>query len=181
MRLTDTPAAGAARPSEAFMFRKKLIIACLLCTAGLTMTALIAQDSAVDPSPVQKKIAEQETRTAPRLMRTTYTAKLIGNSLVGTGKWSIHHSAVEPAALPLPFLSLALSNARNITENRPAILGNVDGENLGLLVLKPGLQTIAFDWSASRRPEPWRVPLRFAPAPLFARQSGGSNCPGSMS
>ena len=54
----------------------------------------------------------------------------------------------SPLFFPCPVLNLALNNVKNKTSGGKAILGLVDGKNLGLVLDQAGSQTITFDWSA---------------------------------
>jgi hypothetical protein len=87
----------------------------------------------------------------PRLIQARYRATLQEDStLVGTGQWEIHNPAVVPGVLPLQPFNLALKKVRlkkAQLDLADAILGDLDGKTLGLLVDAPGEQSAFLDWS----------------------------------
>jgi hypothetical protein len=109
--------------------------------------------------------AGEAARKVPRLVVAHYRARLVENDLAGSAEWDVINPAGGPAVLPLPSLNLALRQPR--FENRPALLGELDGKNLGLL-LDGGEQALSLDWSAhgERRPEGLAFALEVPPAPV---------------
>ncbi|MCI0456536.1 MAG: hypothetical protein L0Z62_06100, partial [Gemmataceae bacterium] len=96
--------------------------------------------------------AGEALKNPPRLAEARYRATLVDTALVGTGQWTILHAVPAPGILTITPLNLALRQAR--LENSPAILGSLDGKTLGLLVERPGKQTLALDWSARSESAP---------------------------
>lgn len=95
--------------------------------------------------------AAQRTEKSPRLTRAHYQAELIDRSLArGQGSWTIDFPGETDSVLPIAPLSLALSGLR-WDQGTPGILGEPDGQTLGLLV-KPGHKVCRFDWSARGTP-----------------------------
>jgi hypothetical protein len=178
---------------------QKIAIACLLCVAGISLAAVVAQEVG-DPWAVKYKqiapeqIAEEvrlgalaqlplvefedllkkarlstpKQKQSPIMVRSAYSAELIDNGLVGSGEWSIHNPTQGPALLPLPTLNFAMSQVRHIHDQSQAILGDMDGKNLGLLLLRPGSQSISFHWSARGvlSPEGLHFDLRLPACPV---------------
>jgi hypothetical protein len=89
--------------------------------------------------------ARESQKTPPRVLKTSYRADLVGNALVGSGEWLVDHVGQGPAILPAPELSFAVVKPR--LDGRDAILGDLDGQHLGLWVEKQGKQTLTFEWS----------------------------------
>lgn len=84
----------------------------------------------------------------PRLLRAHYTAELVDRSLSnGSGQWTIFHSKLADSILPIDSLSLAVQKPK-WEQGGDALLGEFDGESLGLLVKQSGQQQVLFDWSA---------------------------------
>ena len=98
-----------------------------------------------------RKLAQTRAEK-PRLTRAHYSAELIDQALTnGSGQWTVHHAGADTAVLPIDPLNLALARAK--WEHGPdAILADLDGKTLGLLVNSPGAQTCLFDWSARGTP-----------------------------
>lgn len=89
----------------------------------------------------------------PRLIEARYSAVLSDVALVrGTGQWRILNPAGGQGILAVQPLNLALQNAR-LQQPGDAILGDLDGKSLGLLV-DSGEQTAFFDWSLRGIPSP---------------------------
>lgn len=86
-------------------------------------------------------------RNAPRLLKASYSAELVGKALVhGSGQWLVHQPGPAPAVLPLGGLNLALAKMRWAgAASGEAVVGDLDGKNLGLFVEKSG--EVFFDWS----------------------------------
>ncbi len=82
----------------------------------------------------------------PRLTRTVYTARLENNALVGNADWAILNPGDRPGVLPLPDFNLPMGKA-NFDDAGAAVLGELDGKALGLLVSRTGKQSLFFDWS----------------------------------
>src|SRR5260370_5217335 len=86
-------------------------------------------------------------KNPPRLIKAEYRAVLDGNSLTnGRGEWTVRNPSDEVDILPLGDLNLALSKVKT-KEDTEAVIGDLDGKALGLLVEKTGTQPIFFDWT----------------------------------
>jgi hypothetical protein len=85
-------------------------------------------------------------KNPPQLVEARYRARLVENDLVGSAQWKVVHTGPTPALLPLEFLNLAVRQPR--FENREALLGELDGKNLSLLVDESGTRSVALDWTA---------------------------------
>lgn len=97
-----------------------------------------------------KAVAAQQN--PPRLVEARYGAVLSDTSLVrGTGQWRVRNPG-GPGILGLQPLNLALEKAQ--LGNGEAILGDLDGKSLGLLVEQPGEQNAFFNWSLRGIPSP---------------------------
>ncbi len=95
--------------------------------------------------------ALQALRHPPRLIEAGYTARLAGQALAGTGRWTV----LNPTAagiLPLPDLNLALRGVKFESGAADAVLGDLDGKALGLLVKGAGKDNVVFDWTARGEP-----------------------------
>jgi len=116
----------------------------------------------------QASVGQQKNKLLPSLVRSTYKAELKGNDLSGSGTWNVHHPGNGPAVLALPSLNIALKNVKDKSDGSDAILGELDGKGLALLLGKPGPQTIAFDWSAHgiTSPSGLHFPLKLPACPL---------------
>src|SRR5262245_7111996 len=104
---------------------------------------------------VQKAARAAEAgKKIPLLVESHYRARLVEKDLVGSGQWKVVNPAAErgAAVLPLPNLNLALRQPR--FENRDALIGELDGKNLGLLLDEPGEATVLLDWSARGERQP---------------------------
>src|SRR5260370_1261908 len=77
-------------------------------------------------------------RVRPRTLRDT--------AVVGTGEGTVLTPAPAAGVLALAPYNLAVRGAR--LDKDEAILGELDGKNLGLLVEKPGKHLVTVDWSA---------------------------------
>jgi hypothetical protein len=88
-------------------------------------------------------------RNPPRLLSAHYRATLKGLSLDGKGDWTLTN-AHAAGILPLPDLNLALANVK--LRSADAVLGDLDGKTLGLLVKNPGKHSAVFDWTARGDP-----------------------------
>jgi len=91
--------------------------------------------------------AAQARKNPPRLVKAEYRAVLDGSSLTnGRGEWTVLNPGPEAGILPLGELNLALEKVKT-KEDAEAVIGNLDGKNLGLLIEKGGSQPIYFDWT----------------------------------
>jgi hypothetical protein len=91
--------------------------------------------------------ARQALKNSPRLIKAEYRAVLEGNSLTnGRGEWTVLNPGSGPAILPLGDLNLALDKVKT-KEDSQAVVGDVDGKTLGVLIEKTGAQPIYFDWT----------------------------------
>jgi hypothetical protein len=86
--------------------------------------------------------ASERGSASPRLVEAHYQARLEGNALIGSAVWTLLPGS--SGILPLPSLNLALSRVK--VSARDAVLGDLDGKTLGLLVEK-GDKQVAFNWS----------------------------------
>ncbi|HLJ98123.1 MAG TPA: hypothetical protein VKU02_33495 [Gemmataceae bacterium] len=93
----------------------------------------------------------------PQLVEARYRANLIDTALVGMGQWTIVHSGAVAGILPLQPLNLALRQVR--LDRTDAIVGDLDGKSLGLLVEQCGMHQVSVTWSA--RGDPGPAGLRF--------------------
>jgi hypothetical protein len=103
----------------------------------------------------------------PRLLETRYRARLLPNgALAGTGQWKINHSVPGAGLLPITTLNLALTRAR--LDGADALLGELEGKELLLLVEGQGEHQAAIDWTARGEPGPagLRFRLEVPPCPL---------------
>src|SRR6266508_3931801 len=97
--------------------------------------------------------AAEDGARQPRLVETCYRrARLVDNALIGPGEWKVLHPGDGPGVLPLPSLNLALRQVRVGT--RDAVLGDLDGKALGLLLEAGGEHSVALEWSARGEPKP---------------------------
>jgi hypothetical protein len=91
-------------------------------------------------------------KRAPRLLEATYTARLDESALVGTANWMLVNPAPAGGILSLQPFNLALRQTQ--LDGAPALLGDVDGTNLGLFVDQPGRHRATLQWSARGEPGP---------------------------
>ncbi|MCC6418931.1 MAG: hypothetical protein IT429_11910 [Gemmataceae bacterium] len=91
--------------------------------------------------------AASQANVPPRLTRAAYTARLEGNALVGGGDWTVVNTGKAQAVLALPDFNLAVRRVTTDSPAAPAVLGDLDGKGLGLLVPRAGKQSVFFDWS----------------------------------
>jgi hypothetical protein len=112
-------------------------------------------------------LSGERAATPPRLVRAVYTARLEGDALVGGREWTVVNPGPGPAVLPMPDLNLALRKL-NFDDASPAVLGELDGKNLGLLLPRPGKQSVFFDWSLRGAPSggDLRFDLQVPPSPV---------------
>ncbi|HEV3117064.1 MAG TPA: hypothetical protein VGY58_08440, partial [Gemmataceae bacterium] len=93
----------------------------------------------------------------PQLLESRYRAVLDGNGLTGSGQWVVLNPSPLAGVLALQPFTLALRSAR--LDGKDAVLGDLDGKNLGLLVEQTGKHILSLDWSA--RGEQGPAGLRF--------------------
>jgi hypothetical protein len=108
--------------------------------------------------------AREALKNPPRLVEARYRAKLADMALSGTGEWRVVHRGHAGGVLAVTPLNLALQQVRwqatpaaDAHDSRPAaqaVLGDLDGKNLGLLVDQPGAGTLSMDWTARSDPRP---------------------------
>jgi hypothetical protein len=93
--------------------------------------------------------AGEAQKKRPRLVEASYSASLSlqGEALQGSGEWTVF-SAGRMGILEMPDLNLALQKVQFKQEAADAILGDLDGKALGLLVKDAGKHSVVFDWSA---------------------------------
>jgi hypothetical protein len=113
--------------------------------------------------------AGEASKRVPRLIEAHYRTRLVEQSLMGTGQWRVLNPApveappaeggprgvsgrpLAPGAAILPLsLNLALRQPRFV--NQEALVADLDGKSLGLLLEQGGEQTVALDWSARGEP-----------------------------
>lgn len=94
--------------------------------------------------------AVERRRDPPRLLETRYSAQFVDNALVGTGVWHVANASGGAGVVELKSLNLALSSVKlhHAVGVADAILGDLDGKDLGVYVERPGEQSVVFDWSA---------------------------------
>jgi hypothetical protein len=111
--------------------------------------------------------AAQALQEVPRLTEASYSASLKDRGLVGNGEWTVFNPR-PGGILPLPDLNLALRKAQFKSSATDAILGDLDGRNLGLLIRERGKHAVIFDWSArgGAGPEGLHFKLRVPAAPV---------------
>ena len=86
-------------------------------------------------------------KNPPRLIKAEYRAVLDGNSLTGgRGEWTVLNPNSQPGILALGDLNLALEKVKT-KDDTEAVIGDLDGKALGLVVEKAGTQPIFFDWT----------------------------------
>ncbi|MFL5241343.1 MAG: hypothetical protein ACJ8FY_04490 [Gemmataceae bacterium] len=90
--------------------------------------------------------ASLATKRGPQLVEAHYRARLEETGLVGTCQWRILHPGTTPAILPLESLNLAIREPR--FENQPAVIGDLNGAGLGLLVEEGGSRSVSLNWTA---------------------------------
>src|SRR6516162_7907700 len=90
--------------------------------------------------------AGEAVKRPPRLVEARYQAALEDTALVGTAQWTVINPARAAGILPVQPLNLALRRFK--VEKTDALLGELDGKNLALLVPKPGRRRVTLDWSA---------------------------------
>jgi hypothetical protein len=117
------------------------------------------------------RLALQAREQKPHLTRAHYNAELIDRSLTtGSGarsQWTILHTGGAASILSIDPLNLALARLK-WEQGGDAILADLDGKSLGLLVKHAGNATCLFDWSARGIPtnEGIAFNLEIPPCPL---------------
>jgi hypothetical protein len=111
---------------------------------------------------VRQAVAAQQ-QLAPQLLRASYTARLEDAALVGGGDWTVHNPGRAPAVLAVAELNLALRKIKIQTAD--AIVAELNGKALGLLLEKNGKQSVYFDWSSrgEQRGDGMRFELQVPP------------------
>jgi hypothetical protein len=89
-------------------------------------------------------------KNPPRLVAARYLAKLVDTALEGTAEWKIVNPGNSPGILAVQPFNLAL--VRAWCDNREAVLGDLDGKDLALLVERAGQNRVVMDWSARSVP-----------------------------
>jgi len=88
--------------------------------------------------------AREET---PRLTEANYTGELIDRSFQsGSGEWTVQHNGARPAVFLIDPLNLALARVK-WKNGDDALLGELNGKSLGLVVGPGNVQLCRFDWS----------------------------------
>src|SRR6202011_5711805 len=96
-------------------------------------------------------LAGEALKDPPRLVEARYRASLVDNALTGSARWKVINPAPGPALLTLDPLNVALQKVRwqkAQWDTTDAVLGDLDGKTLGLLVHQTGTQSALFDWTA---------------------------------
>ncbi|GEM_PF-3377984 len=154
--LSGPQAASFAQPAPADPFPlRRIVIPLERLPAELQRQGVLVQmpRAEFEAKVHQAAQAQEALKQQPRLVKARYTAELNGQALTGgSGQWSVHHAGVTPGILPLTQFNLAIHKIK--LGNADAVLGELDGKNLGLLVPKLslgtsglGAQVFYFDWS----------------------------------
>ncbi len=94
---------------------------------------------------VRKAARADEERGEARLIKATYAAELVEDSLVGGhSQWSIQHVGKTSAILPLPDINVAIDKVTWASGDE-ALYGDLAGKKLGLLVARTGV--LDLDWN----------------------------------
>lgn len=114
---------------------------------------------------------QEAIRNPPRLLETRYRAALTDFSLQGSGEWRIRNWNESAGILAVSSWNLALRKARLQNERfeaADAVIGDLNGNSLGLLVDGPGIHTAYLDWTVRGTPQPggFRFDLRLPPCTL---------------
>lgn len=97
--------------------------------------------------------AAETLKNPPRLVESRYRAVLTETDLTGSGQWKVVNPTGGTGVLALPALNLALQKIRT-QKVAQAVLGDLDGKTLGLLVEEGGEASFFLDWSARGTPFP---------------------------
>src|SRR5262249_39327410 len=100
----------------------------------------------------QAASAGETLKKPPRLVAAGYRAKLVDNALEGKAEWKILNPGSTSGILAVQPFNLAL--IRTWCDSRDAVLGELNGKDLGLLVERPGQTSVILDWSARSAPAP---------------------------
>src|SRR5579884_293679 len=118
------------------------------------------------------KLAADAARQPPRLIEAHYHARVAGSALEeGTAEWKIANPSRTAAILPIPVLNLALTQARVETGSKkatPAVLGDLGGKGLGLLVGPSVEMKVHLGWTArgEERAGDLHFSLQMPPCPV---------------
>ncbi len=98
---------------------------------------------------VARVLQTQKTRQQkPHLTRAHYSAEFVDRSFSdGSGKWTIRHTGTAASILGVDPLNLALAKLR-WEQGGDAVMAELAGKSLGLLVSPTAGATFLFDWSA---------------------------------
>ena len=91
-------------------------------------------------------------KNPPRLVEARYVAKLEDTELEGYAEWKILNPADRAGILPVAPFNLAIQKVHWPENQRAAVLGELEGKDLGLLVDAPGPSSLYMDWSARSIP-----------------------------
>ncbi|GIW78717.1 MAG: hypothetical protein KatS3mg105_0524 [Gemmatales bacterium] len=109
----------------------------------------------------------------PRLLEARYRAKLVGNDLVGTVElggppleWRFSNPHDKAAIVTVEPFNLAVEGINMSPSD--AIVGDLAGKKLAVLIRNKGSQTVEMEWSARGSPSPGviRFDLRIPEAPI---------------
>jgi hypothetical protein len=164
--------ASAASPPDPLPLRRVLITPDLLPAevARAPKGALIQLSREEFEDKLKRARQASAARPAPpRLVESRYRAFLFQEALIGTAQWRALNPSSHRAILPLQPFNLAVRKARiekGDADAAEALLGDLDGKALGLLLEQAGEQTAQIDWTARGIPFPGglRYELRLPPA-----------------
>ncbi|MBY0522421.1 MAG: hypothetical protein K2R98_03445 [Gemmataceae bacterium] len=151
----DTSDSDEAPPEPVAVRRVLLLPDRLAAELERAKRGVLVQLSRDDFEKQMKSAAQagEALKQPPRLIEARYRASLADTSLVGTGEWKIANPGPTAAILGIHPLGLALRHAR-WPDNKEAILGELDGKELSLLVDNGGERSLLLDWSARSNPVP---------------------------
>jgi hypothetical protein len=96
---------------------------------------------------LQAALRAEQARQAPaRLLSTSYRAVLTESDLRGTALWTVSNPTAIPSALTVEPLNLALQDPQ--LNKAPAVMGELKGRSLQLLVERQGTQLFQTGWTA---------------------------------
>jgi hypothetical protein len=97
-------------------------------------------------------LAGQIVKNPPRLIEARYTrVKVKDGALVGGAEWKLLNPTAAPALMSVQSPSFALRQAR-WADGKAALLGDLDGKDLSLLVEGQGERVLFLEWSARGSP-----------------------------